>query len=897
MSCVLLTRDRRSLAKQAIRFFLGQDYDRRELLVVDDGDEPVADLVPTDSRIRYVRLPERTPHGRARNRANELSSGDLIAHWDESDWMAPNRLSSQVAALRDADADADAVGVASDRLLYFRLEAGEAWCCRAPANGPIAGKTLLYRRSAWSARPYADVEFGEERGFLGALPPDRVRGLSSSALYVALVHRWNGGAFFAPSAPAWEPRPLEEVSRLLAPYRSFYVALRSGHPADAAPLVASDAGASITLCAPIGVVGGYDSLAEYLALGLVRAGARINLAPVAFRPEGLTTEMLALERGPGPEPDAPVLYFCWPRGELEKYRDAGDLYVNTMWESSRLPPAWVEPLNRARALIVPTRFVAGVCRESGVRVPIEVVPEGLDPDTYQYIDRPEREGVTALVVGPVARRKHVEEAVAGWKRAFDGDATARLILKAHYGYHNYRPDDPRISYVDSQETTRGIARWYGQADVLLALGSEGYGLPLVEGMATGLPVIALDAEGQADVCDRARDLLLPVKPARWEAAAHGPYGGTGLQAVPGVEDVADRLRWVAAHRAEARELGRAASAWARGACSVWAKGPAVLDVMERHAAVRRRLRRPRTLLVPSWGTPCGVAEYAAHLVEALPGLRVAAAAPAPGDASVLHVQHQHSLIADGDLVEVVDAARRAGVPTVVTQHTVAAWGSPWEEGADALVALSRDGADRLRARRPRARVEHIPPGCPTWFPERKARGGRVIGAFGFLAPHKGFWALLDVLRARPETELLLFSHARQPEVAARWEAAAAGLPVRRISDYLPVHEVARRLAAEADVLAFWYDEQEHRDASFAARIGLATGVPVLTSPTSWFRDLDGTTYQPASLVAGIDRLLDDSALRDELTEAAREYCHANSWSRVAQRHLALWNALDPSSIR
>ena len=129
MSCVLLTRDRRSLAGQAIRFFLGQDYDRRELLVVDDGDEPVAELVPTDSRIRYVRLPERTPHGRARNRANEVSSGDLIAHWDESDWMAPNRLSSQVAALRDADADA--VGVASDRLLYFRLEAGEAWWCRA----------------------------------------------------------------------------------------------------------------------------------------------------------------------------------------------------------------------------------------------------------------------------------------------------------------------------------------------------------------------------------------------------------------------------------------------------------------------------------------------------------------------------------------------------------------------------------------------------------------------------------------------------------------------------------------------------------------------------------------------------------------------------------------------
>ena len=39
------------------------------------------------------------------------------------------------------------------------------------------------------------------------------------------------------------------------------------------------------------------------------------------------------------------------------------------------------------------------------------------------------------------------------------------------------------------------------------------------------------------------------------------------------------------------------------------------------------------------------------------------------------------------------------------------------------------------------------------------------------------------------------------------------------------------------------------------------------------------------------RLLDDTTLRDETTSAAREYCHANSCRRSAERHLALWESL------
>jgi hypothetical protein len=94
-------------------------------------------------------------------------------------------------------------------------------------------------------------------------------------------------------------------------------------------------------------------------------------------------------------------------------------------------------------------------------------------------------------------------------------------------------------------------------------------------------------------------------------------------------------------------------------------------------------------------------------------------------------------------------------------------------------------------------------------------------------------------------------------------------------------EVARDLAAQADILVFWYDQGLFASASGAARLGLATGVPVLTSPTRLFSDLTQVTYQPTELLPGIQRLLTETGFRQRLTDAARDYCHANNWAYTA----------------
>jgi glycosyltransferase involved in cell wall biosynthesis len=296
---------------------------------------------------------------------------------------------------------------------------------------------------------------------------------------------------------------------------------------------------------------------------------------------------------------------------------------------------------------------------------------------------------------------------------------------------------------------------------------------------------------------------------------------------------------------------------------------------------------------PSVGTRCGVAQYADALVTVLHRTGCPAthdAKPRPG-AGVLHLQHEHSLVAPDHVADVARRCRDSGVPFVVTEHTVRAQVDGWEGEATALVAHSQDGVGLLRDRWPAQRVELIPHGCPTWFPPRKARRGRVVATFGFLEPHKGLVALLDAAAAVGDVELLLIGSTRAAW-ADEWLAGLAlPVPVRRVEQFLDEPEIAHRLAAEADVLVFPYAQPRFAAVSGAVRVGLASGVPVLTTPTTWFSDLGAVTLQTDDLAGGIARLLDDTALRDELTAAARVHCHEHSWDRAARQHADLYGSV------
>jgi glycosyltransferase involved in cell wall biosynthesis len=188
VSCIMPTSDRRAFVPRAIAQFLEQDYPHRELIVVDDGADSVADLIPDDPRIRLIRLDRTATIGTKRNLACEAARGDLIAHWDDDDWMAPWRLRYQIdEMLRDG---AEVCGLS--RLLFYQETTRRAWEYVYPAGRPwLAGGTLCYRRSVWASHRFADVNEGEDTRFVWTLRGVKLLALRDARFYVATVHARN----------------------------------------------------------------------------------------------------------------------------------------------------------------------------------------------------------------------------------------------------------------------------------------------------------------------------------------------------------------------------------------------------------------------------------------------------------------------------------------------------------------------------------------------------------------------------------------------------------------------------------------------------------------------------------------------------------------------------------
>jgi len=213
VSCIMPTADRRPYVAEAIAAFLAQDYPRRELIVLDEGEDPVSDLMPADPRVRYQRIARGQSLGRTRDQACALAQGELIVHWDDDDWHAYWRLSFQVQALLEAGADLCGL----ERLWFYDPQSRRAWQYRHPGSSPpwVAGGSLCYRRALWERVRFTDVSVGEDTRFVRAAAGARILALARDDFYVARVHAGNTSPKNT-SAPHWHRVSAEPVESLIA---------------------------------------------------------------------------------------------------------------------------------------------------------------------------------------------------------------------------------------------------------------------------------------------------------------------------------------------------------------------------------------------------------------------------------------------------------------------------------------------------------------------------------------------------------------------------------------------------------------------------------------------------------------------------------------------------------
>ena len=218
VSCVMPTYNRRDFVERSIRLFLAQDYPNRELLIVDDGEDEIADLVPPGGSVRQLRLPRRTTIGEKRNLAAEAADGEVLVQWDDDDWYGPTRLSRQLGPLVAGHADLTAIQkswlVDLDTGRFFRRQVLPRRLTDALALGTLALTTDLWRRSRRypAASRLEDFTMFLRATDLGA----RVESIPNDGIYVYVRHGANSWRFDrAPRDHTWwtESPPPEFLSR------------------------------------------------------------------------------------------------------------------------------------------------------------------------------------------------------------------------------------------------------------------------------------------------------------------------------------------------------------------------------------------------------------------------------------------------------------------------------------------------------------------------------------------------------------------------------------------------------------------------------------------------------------------------------------------------------------
>jgi ADP-heptose:LPS heptosyltransferase len=219
-SCIMPTCGRLSFVPQAIQYFLRQDYANKELIILDDGFESAAGLIPDDPRIRYQRLEKKRSVGAKRNLACELARGEIVVHWDDDDWMADWRLSYQVQALL-GNPRHGACGLM--RLFFFDPQSRLAWEYAYNRERPawLAGGTLCYWKRLWLRNRFADICEGEDTKFVWSLPTANWLPLENNNFYAALVHAGNTSQKRVHESQ-WRRYSFGEITRLLAKDWPFY---------------------------------------------------------------------------------------------------------------------------------------------------------------------------------------------------------------------------------------------------------------------------------------------------------------------------------------------------------------------------------------------------------------------------------------------------------------------------------------------------------------------------------------------------------------------------------------------------------------------------------------------------------------------------------------------------
>ncbi len=255
----------------------------------------------------------------------------------------------------------------------------------------------------------------------------------------------------------------------------------------------------------------------------------------------------------------------------------------TMVEGTKVGKKWIKICNEMDALFVPSKYLVDVFKESGLKIPIYAVKQGINPDNFPYIKRdPDKNKFIFGTCGWLDDRKNWKEMVQAFTSEFGEDEPVELWLKNSNSLFGYeQPLDQRVKFIDELLTFEQMAELYRNMDCFLFCSrAEGAGMPGREAMATGLPIIITNWSGMADVVDERYNY--PIEPVAIDMPdAREEKDQPGFQARIDVSELMYWMRHIYENQEEAREKGKKASKWMHKEWNWDTCAKEVLDILRR----------------------------------------------------------------------------------------------------------------------------------------------------------------------------------------------------------------------------------------------------------------------------------------------------------------------------
>ena len=240
--------------------------------------------------------------------------------------------------------------------------------------------------------------------------------------------------------------------------------------------------------------------------------------------------------------------------------------TNIQWvvfESTLVPPTVMSTMLTADQVWVPSTWGQSVLIANGLDpVRCEVVPEGVDTNQYHpYAPRVNTPIRTYLTMGKYELRKSIIETVYAWHQEFGNDPDVELVIKTDHFFNKEAKYNELTRWIGELGLTNVRVMWgsvtaadmadlYQQAHVfVLPSKGEGWGLPLIEAAAVGLPIITTMYSAHTEFLQHIQSSVIPVEYDMVPIACQDyqlfyptPDGNWGSWAQPRIDSIRQALK-------------------------------------------------------------------------------------------------------------------------------------------------------------------------------------------------------------------------------------------------------------------------------------------------------------------------------------------------------------------